>query len=1053
MDQLLIKKIAEIKKTPWTFFVHKMPVTIVTIIGIVIFGLFAFFTLPREIQPEINIPIGAVMTVLPGASPEDTESLLTDPLEKEIGSISGIKSMSSQSGFGMSLIAIEFETSVDIDKAIQDLKDATDRAKTSLPEDATEPNVIRMETNEFSIITFSLMGNRPMVELSKIAEKIEPELEKINGASKVNIMGEQTEEIHVILNQEKLKQYGLDIQTISSLIKFSNTNLPIGITTLDKLNYSIRIDNRYSNIEEIRNIPLFTSGQNQSPILLKDIAKVEKGYPQQNVITKLSVNGKNSLPAVSIQIYKKEGGNILEIVDLLKTKIQDLKDNKTIPDDVEVAVSNDNSLFIKDDLGVLTENGIGTTILIITILFLGLGFRMGLVAGLSVPLTFLMTFAAMSFYGLTINSLSLFAMVIALGIMVDTSVVIMQGIHDLIKKGASSKEAALLAIATYRWPLIAGTMTTIFAFFPMLLVSGIIGEFLRSLPIVISAALFGSLFLGLTIIPAIATRVNSEKERTKTNWLEPLFTRIEKKFENINSSLIAKKSYRITLIIILVTLFISSMALPITGILKTELFSETNQRYFIIRVEAPVGTVVEKTKEIAERIEKRLYEIPEIDNFLTTIGSNQSPAISEGLTINTDQQNSNVANITINLVDKDLRDQTSYEIADKLEEEFKLIKDAKVYINQLKEGPPQDAAITARITGQDPEGLRELTNEIKTIFQETKGTKNVDTSIKPGLNEFKFTLDRDTLTMHGLTTIQVAGAIRNILQGINTATIKLNNEDIDIIVKYDLPKVNNRTNLSLNDIENFGISTPKGYSISLSELGKYDFSQSSDSIEREDQKRITKVTSGVEDGYNSVELTKELQTAIDKFDIPSGYDVSFGGDFESINESFNDLYRSMIVGVILIAFCIILEFNSFRQALIIMLTLPMALIGVFPGLLILGLNLSFPAFLGVVALAGVVVNNAIVLIDRINNNRKDGLEFKKAISEAANARLKPIIMTTVTTIVGIIPLAISNEFWAGLGFSMVFGLAFSTLLTLIAIPTFYYIFEGEKARKTGELII
>ena len=497
-------------------------------------------------------------------------------------------------------------------------------------------------------------------------------------------------------------------------------------------------------------------------------------------------------------------------------------------------------------------------------------------------------------------------------------------------------------------------------------------------------------------------------------------------------------------------LFILSMALPITGLLKAELFPQTNQRYFIIRIENPIGTSIEKTQEMAEKIEERIYQIHEVENFLTTIGSNESPALSEGIGISSDQKNSHLANITVNLIDKDSRDKTSYEIANELEEEFKAIKESKIYIDQIQEGPPQDAAITVKITGPDFKELNILTEQVTEIFESTLGTKNVDTSVKAGLNEFKFVLDRDALALHKLTTIQVASTIRSILQGVNSTTIKLNNEDIDLIVRYDLPKINGRTNLSFSDIENFQIQSPKGYLVSLAELGEYDFTQSTNDISREDQKRVIKVTSGVEEGFNSVEITTRLQAKIDKMEKSQDYEISFGGDYESINESFTDLYKSMIVGVILIAFCIILEFNSFRQTIIIMMTLPMALIGVFPGLMIMGLNLSFPAFLGVVALAGVVVNNAIVLIDRINENRGNGIEFKKAIAEAANSRFEPIFMTTITTIIGIIPLAISNEFWAGLGFSLVFGLAFSTILTLVAIPTFYYIFEEKKERKRLE---
>ncbi|MDD3862018.1 MAG: efflux RND transporter permease subunit, partial [Candidatus Gracilibacteria bacterium] len=1004
------QKLEKFKDSFWTFLINKRPVTWVLIIAITIMGLFSVMTMPREIQPEINIPMGAVSTFLPGASPLDVESLITEPLEKEISTISGIKSLSSESGFSVSLIVIEFETSKNIDKAIQELKDSVDKIKSELPEDASTPNAMRIEANEFAIITYSIMGDKSMTELSKIAENIKPYLEKISGVSKATIVGEQIEEIHVTIDQSKIEQYGLDLQTISNLIKYSNLNLPLGIVTLDQLNYSIRIDNRYSTLEDIQSLPLFVAGPTQTPILLKDIAKVKKGYPEQNIITKLSLLGQKSLPAVSLQIHKKEGGNILKIVETTKAEITKLQEKNIIPKDVQIAVSNDNSMFIKEDLGVLTENGIATIFLVIIIMFLALGLRAGIIAGIMVPLTFFITFSIMEFMDLTINSLSLFSMVIALGIMVDTSIVIMQGIHDNIKKGLNSKDAAIKTVYTYRWPLIAGTLTTVFAFFPMLLVSGIIGEFLRTLPIVISATLFGSLFLGLTITPSIASRIiDSQKERAKTNFMEPIFEKIENKLEILNKALLNKKIARISLIIIILSLFFTSLALPITGLLKTEMFPQTNQRYFIVRIENPIGTSIEKTIALTEKIEKRLYQIPEIENFLTTIGSNESPAMSEGISANVNQKNSHIANITVNLTDKESREKTSYELANSLEEEFKNIKEAKVSISQISEGPPKDAAITAKISGKDLNELEKITLQVENIFKENSSTKNVESSLEQGLNEFKFTLNKDALAMHGLSAPQVATTIRSIIQGTKSTSVKLNNQDIDIIVKYNLPQKNSRTNLSFSDIENLKINSPKGYSLSLAEIASYEFTQSTNSISREDQKRVIKVTSGINEGFNSVETTKQLQSEIDKIKISEDYEISFGGDLESINESFMDLYKSMIIGVILIAFCIIMEFNSFRQTLIIMLTLPMALIGVFPGLMIIGLNLSFPAFLGVVALAGVVVNNAIVLIDRINENRQKGIELKASILEGARSRFEPVIMTTVTTIAGILPLAISNE--------------------------------------------
>jgi len=1054
MNQEDQKKIDDVKNSGWSFFIEKRSIAWLVVITSLVMGMFALNTLPREIQPEINIPIVAVATFLPGANPSDTESLVTEPIEKQLGTISEIKKMSSTSGFGNSTIVIEFNTKADIDKKLQEVKDGVEKAKNSLPKDAITPMVLRAKTNDYAIITYSIVGDLPVSELTKIAKDIKGELEKISGISSVEVVGGQEEEIHVTLDQQKLENLGLDLQTVVTLIKYSNINLPLGVVAFDELNYSLRIDNRYQNLEDIRNISIFTTrdGSN-STVLLKDISRVEKAYPDQNVITKFSENQEKSLPTVSVQVFKKDGGNILKIADETKLKIDDLSKNKIIPEGVKAVVSNDNSAFIREDLGTLTESGIETTILIIIILFLALGWKQGLIAGLSVPLSFLMTFIYMNFAGLSINSLPLFALVIALGIAVDVSIVIMQGIHDNLRKGFTPKESAFLAIDTYKWPLITGTMTTIAAFFPMLLVSGLIGEFLRTLPIVISTTLLVALFLGFTVTPSLAAKfLDSEKVQNKQGLLEPILRRSGEWFHTFIEKVVERRSMRVLTISILLILFGLSLSLPLTGILKTQMFPATDQNYFIVKIEAPAGTILEKTQKIVDQVEERLNKVPEIKNYLSIIGSGDSPAMSGGIRVGgSTSENSNIANVTVNLVEKKNRKLKSYEIADIVEADLKKSINGKITVVQLQEGPPGDAAITARITGKDLNVLKDLSLKIKQIIAETANVKNVDTSLKEGLNEFKFVLDRDALNYHGLAAAQVAIALRNILQGADAGTIKLDEEDTNIVVNYNLNKINGRTNISFHDIENFEITSPKGYSVNLSQLGTYSLGRSPDQISHEDQKRILKVTGDTEKDANVNAITIEIQDKVSKLEIPKGYEINFGGDMKDIQDSFNELFRSMFVGIILIAFMLVLEFNSFKQTFLLLLSLPMGLIGVFPGLLLLGLDLSFPAFLGIVALAGVVVNHAIVLIDRINENRRNKMKFHTSIAEATSSRFEPIFMTTAAAIIGILPLALTNEFWAGLGFSLLFGLLFSTLLTLVTIPIVYYTFELKNAKKNGEL--
>ena len=1046
-------KLDKMKNSVWSFFIEKRAVTWVILIAIIIFGTVSALGMNREIQPEVKIPFGGVVTALPGANPSDTESLITKPLEERIATINNLETMSSTSSFGASSIFVEFTADSDMTENINNLKDAVDLAKSELPEDATDPAVINVEANEYVIIGYSISGSsRTLYDVTQIAEDISSEIEKVSGVSRADILGGQQKVIEVTIDQPRLEGYGLDIQTVSAIIETGNNNLPVGVISSDKLNYSVRIDNRYQSMEEIKNIPLFTSS-NGAIILLQDVAEIKEGFPLESIISKFSLKGTKSQQAVSIQVYKKESADIVTTVEKVRERVDELIEEDTIPGDITIGISTDLSVYVTETLDVLTRSGVQTTILITFILFLALGLRQGIIAGLSIPVIFLIAFIIMDAQGLTLNSLSLFSLVIALGLMVDTTIIIMEGIYENLKKGASPKEAALISVHTYKWPIIAGTLTTVFAFFPMLLISGILGEFLKTLPITISAVLLGSLFVSLTIAPSIATKFAKKKEGKKyISILEPIFDNLGKKFHKIVRYIIEKQSLRTGIIISAIALFAISISLPITGVLKVNMFPSTDQYTFVIEIETPKGTILEETREIAEDIEKSLYEIPEVQNFVTNIGTNQTAAgFSESLIPGGGaSSDSNIANITVNLTNKEERERESIEIANELRKKLSTYRNASININEFTEGPPSEEAITARITGDNLDTLTQFSEKIEEIMNSTDGTLNVKNSLVQGLNEFKFTLDKDKLSYHGLSSIQVSALTRNIVQGINSTTITQGNDDIDVIVKYNLSEENNRTNISINDIQDFEIVTPKGYSVTLGELGSYELGESLASISREEQKRIIKVTSDTKEGYNAVDITAEIQTEIDKLEMPSGYSVEFGGDLEQIMESLKELAKSMVIAVVLIAFTLILMFNSFKQAIIVLVAIPLSMIGVFPGLLAIGLDVSFPAFLGIVALAGIVVNDEIVLMDRINNNRKSGeLGFAESIAEAAEARLQPIFMTSVTTIIGILPLALTDKFWAGLGFALIFGLAFSTILTLVIIPSLYFKLEKRKARKEG----
>jgi len=1027
------------KDSFWTFFIKKRTIAWVTLASIIVLGLFAAKSLPLELQPEINLPYIAINTILPGASPSDVESLITKKIEDQIDSVDGIKKISSSSGMGISSILIELETETDTDKAKQDLKDEIDKIKNSLPEDSTTPIVNTIEANNLPIITFSISGNRPKAELLDIVDDLKDKMEDVNGVSKVEIIGKQEKEIEIMLDVEKMNTLNISINDVKNSLKVTNLNLPVGTINTGKLNYSVRIDNRWQSINDIQNTYI------KPNVKLKNIATIKEKLKQKSTKSKLSINGEKSKEAITLQIFKKNNSNILEIADDTKNLAENYTKNQEFKD-ITISISNDNSEFIRTDLGILINSGIQTTLLIIFILFLALGAREGILAGLSIPLTLLSTLTVIDMVGLTINSLTLFSLVIALGLVVDTSIVIMEGIDENIKKGLTPTESAIQSVETYKWPLIAGSLTTVFAFFPMLTVSGIIGEFLKSLPITISAALLSSIFISLTITPAISSKFVKTTEKKRKTILEPFFDKLGDKFEKLTNKILEKNSIKLITLLIATILLGLSLALPITGKLKVEMFPKTDMQYFIINVETPTELSLNETEKQVEKVEDILYKENNIKNFLTIIGTSQG--VSQMELVNFDQgKNSNLANITVNLIEKDLRKEKSYEIAKDLRKKLEKIPGVKIKVQEISEGPPSSAPVGITLKGDDIQQLKKTAQHIEEELTTIKGTENISNNLDNGPKEFKFILNQKELAKHQLSVGQVSSTIRSIVQGININTITINGDEKDLTLRYNTPRQNNIPKISISYINNIKIKSPKGYNVKLGDLGKYEIKKSLASIKRIDKKKTAQVFSDLKLGYDSTSVTEELKDKLKTYKIPKGIEISYGGEREDIDESFNDLFHSMIYGVILIAFTLIIMFNSLKQPIIIMLSLPLALIGVFPGLYLIGLNLSFPAFLGVVALSGIVVNDSIVLIDRINQNRRiKKLELKHAISEATKARLQPIIMTSITTIIGIIPLALTNQFWAGLGFSLIFGLTMSTSLVLIITPIIYYFLEirGEK---------
>lgn len=1032
----------------WNFFLDRPRFTWLVILALTLGGLGAVLSMPKEATPEVKVPIGVVATVYPGASALDVERLITDKIEDKVANLDDVDEYTSNSQDGISSVVVQFEASADITDRIRALRDAVETARPSLPSDANDPVVTEVSFSDLPIAVFSVSADVPEAELKRIAEDMQDRLEQIKGVSQVSLAGAREPELQVQTDKSRLEQHGVSLPALLSAIGTSNATLPVGTIETDQVRYAIRFDAEIKDPNDIASLPIATN--NGVPLYVRDVADVSFTLAKATTLSRNSVGGEPSTNAISLSIFKKTGGDIVGIVKQARQVADDLK---TDYPEARVFVSLDNSEEVSKSLGSLMNNGVSTIIIIFLLLYVFLGWREALLAGLSLPLTFLFGFIGLSLVGETINFLSLFSLILALGILVDTGIVVTEGMHDHIKAGKAPKDAARDAVKEFQWPLISGTLTTVAAFLPLLFMSGILGSFVRHIPLTVVFVLMGSLFTALALLPTIGAVIlrhegeeGSEKKKTFADrYFRPYIDKLHTAYEKQLRAFLPSKKRKRWLTIGLVVAFVLSLALPATGLVKVIMFPDANVDFFSISVKAPVGTALATTDAAVRQVEDELYKDPVVKSFVVIVGSGNS---QQDITSGASGNSSNIAGITVNLYED--RKETTTEVVGRYRKVFAAIQDADVTITQEENGPPTGAPVSITFTGPDLDVLQNLMSESETILRGIDGATQVQTSQDEAPLQFVIRPRREEAGRYGLTPIQLAQVLRTAVQGTEASKVRYQGDDISVRVTMQLnPAATNdedRTVTSIDEIRHMAILTPAG-EVPLDAIADVTPEASTNTVQHLDGDRRVAVTA-YNEGRTSADIFADFEAqAKTKLTIPSGYTMKLGGEAEDIQQSFQDLFRALFLGLFLIAAILLLQFNSYRQPIFIMITLPLALIAVFPGLLITGQPVSFPAFIGIIALSGVVVNDAIVMIDRINVNRRNGMPMFEALVDAGVSRLQPIILTTVTTVAGILPLAISDPSWGPLGFSVIFGLSFATLLTLFVIPMLYQRF-GEKKGKS-----
>ncbi len=1023
----------------WSFFIKNRRFSQLIIFTLIVVGLLSLIAIPKESNPEVEVPIGVVTTILPGGSAADVEKLVTNEIESGLTNLDNVKNLTSTSGESISSVVVEFDAKADLDKSIQDLKDQVDKIKSNLPNEAEDPQVLQIDFSSEPVMIISVATDRAATEVIDFAEDLERELKLIKGVSDVIPQGLRKREVQVIVDQEQLEKFGISLGEVTNALRSANASLPTGSIRFSGIEYSVSFDGDIEEISEVENIAI--TDRNGIPIYIRDIAFVSAGVEKATSLSRVSIGGEPSAQSVSFSIIKQSGGDIVEITEGVRERLAEMQEEGGLLETSDFLISFDVGEFIKDDLKNLTFTALQTVLLVMIILFIAIGWKEALLAGLAIPFSFLISFIGLNASGNTVNFVSLFSLILAVGILVDSAIVVVEGMYTNIRNNGHKplKEVALDTLKEYHSPLFSGTLTTIAVFFPLFFISGITGEFIASIPFTMIFVLAASIIVALGLLPLIAVDVLKVDIKEKTFDKRAFYShKIEMWYREKLGKVLGNRRREKKILLGSVVAFFFVLTLPMIGILEVSFFPQEDLDFVFLEIELESGTILEETDLITRAVEEILYEEEDIESFLTTVGSGSAFA---GDSLGGGASNTKVANITINL--KKDRKGDSSDVSERIQESVSVIKDAEVRVLQTNNGPPSGAPVLITFFGDNLADLERVALQSQDILKKIDGTKAVNTSTKDNGIEFVLRIDRAKAAELGISPAQVASVLRTAVQGATATTIKTDTADVDVVVKLNLnPNYldpQETTNTTIDTVRQIRVSTPRG-SVLLGSILDVSLERSSSVIRHEDSKRIATASSEVQSGASASAIISEFKKrALTELDIDKGIEMKIGGETEDVDQSFKEMGYAFIAGLLLMLAILVLQFDSFRYALFILVIIPFSLIGIFIGLVLTRKALSFPSLMGIIALSGILVNNSIILIDKMNNIRKRNPEkpMREVVMEGSVSRLRPILLTTITTVIGIFPLTYAAELWSPLAWAIIFGLSFSVVLTLVLVPILY----------------
>ena len=1031
----------------------KNPVgTSLIFIGVVLIGILFYRQLPIDLYPNIDLNIVSVMTTYSGAGAQDVEANVTRPLEDVLNTTEKLKEITSQSRDGLSMIMLEFDFGTDMNDVMNDVRDKVSLISGFLPDGTEDPIILKFSSDMIPVVVLSATAEESSDALYKILdEQVANPLNRISGVGTVSVGGAPKREIQINVVPARLEAYNMSLEQIAQVIAAENVNVPAGNFDIGSQTYMLRLEGEFKNSADLNNIVVGNSMGR--PVYLRDVATVS-----DTLESRIQENYTNGRRSASIIVQKQSGANTVAIADAVMAELPVLQ--KTLPPDIKIEKVMDTSDYIKTSINSLLETILLALIIvgIIVLFFLG-RWRATIIIMVTIPISLIGSFIYLYMTGNTINIISLSALSITIGMVVDDAIVVLENITSHIERGSRPKQAAVYGTEEVSLSVIASTLTIIAVFFPMTMVGGFAGVMFKQLGWMVTIIISLSLIISLTLTPMMSAHMMRSSKKTKVNnfdkWYNkrilPLLDRLDRNY-GLLVNWVARK--RRTTFLAVVVVFIISVIISVFT-LKTGFMPESDNNSIALTVEMPTGTRMEVAREVGHEIAQGLKDkYPEIDIISFSVGT-----ASDDDTWSAMQDNApNIMTYTMRLVESKYRNRTIFDISDEIRTDLAAMPELHRFQVQPGGGNMGMASgnnVSVEIYGYDLAETDLIAADINSKLAEVDGLRDIVVSRKDYRMEYQIQFDREKLALNGLNMASAASAVRNRINGLVMSRYREDGEEYNIRVRFE-----EQYRESIEDIENILIYTPTGAGVRVRDLGTVVENSSLPQIDRQDRERIVTVT-GTIYGRALSEVVEDVDAILAQAEIPSGVQIEMAGTLEDQEEAFSELALLLLIVSILVYIVLASQFESLTYPFMIILTVPFAFTGGLLLLALVGEPLGLMGYVGLIMLVGMVVKNAIVLIDYINLNRERGLSIITAVVDGGRSRLRPVLMTTLTTILGMVPLAIGtgqgSEMWRALGIAIIGGMTFSTIITLILIPALYSMMAGygvrRKRKKHREVVV